>query len=227
MTPRFATHALAVIVGSLVLFAALAALAVRGGTPWPDTRILSWVPPSNEPDRLAELCNAFVVSGMVLGTAFAALVFLWLIVRKHRREALFWFASLSGAMTLDVVLKPIFERTPIADASNGYSFPSGNALGSMALFLAAAALIAEGRSRRYLLVVGAAVVAAEGAALVYISWHYPSDVLAGWLLSVAWVTLLRAVIRPRPVLDLNRLQDLWQRRPLSPSGARRSRAGSD
>jgi undecaprenyl-diphosphatase len=186
------------------------------------------VPPSNEPDRLAELCNALIVSGIVVGTAFAALVLVWLIVGKYKGAAVFWVASLGGAIMLDVSLKPIFERAPIADASNGYSFPSGNALGSMALLLATARLIADGRSRRYLLIVGGAVVAVYGGALVYISWHYPSDVVAGWLLSVAWVTFLAAVIRPRPVFDLSRLHaSVRPPGPVSRLQARRGRAGSD
>jgi undecaprenyl-diphosphatase len=229
MSSRRSTQALAVAGGSLLLFAALAVLVSGHATPWPDRRLLRLVPPSNEPDRLSQLCNAFLISGMALDTAFAVLVFLWLILRRKKRAAVFWFASLVGVMFLEVTLKPVFEREPIADAANGYSFPSGNALGSMALLLSTGRLIVQSRSRRFFLVFGSVVVAAYGAALVYLSWHYPSDVVAGWLLSVAWVTFLGAVLRPDRVFNMDRLRAAFQRHrvPSLSTGAPRSRAESD
>jgi undecaprenyl-diphosphatase len=206
MNGRLSRQTLAFTVGSLLVFAALAILAVRDGTPWVDTRILRHVPPSNEPDRLSAFCNAFIVLGMVLGVAFVVLILVGLILRKWKSAALFWFASFAGVVVLDLALKPIFERPAIADSSNGYSFPSGNGMGSMALLLATGRLMAEGRSRQLFFVAGGVVVAFYGAALVYLSWHYPSDVVAGWMLSFAWITCLAALIRPDRVFDLDRLR---------------------
>jgi membrane-associated phospholipid phosphatase len=202
MNGRLSRRALSFTAGSLLLFAALAVLAVRQGTPRVDARILRLVPPSNEPDRLSALCNAFVVLGMVLGVALVLVVLAALIVGKRKRAALFWFAGFAGIVVLDLALKPTFERPAIADSSNGYSFPSGNGMGSMALLLATGTLIAAGRPRRLFFVLGGAVVVLYGAALVYISWHYPSDVVAGWMLSFAWITCLGALIRPNPIVDL-------------------------
>jgi hypothetical protein len=53
----------------------------------------------------------------------------------------------------------------------------------MALLVAIGTLVSGGHTPRLLFVAGSAVVIASGAALVYISWHYPTDVVAGWLLS--------------------------------------------
>jgi undecaprenyl-diphosphatase len=208
---------LAVILASLAVVAALAIRVTRTTTPWLDARIIEHVPPGNDPNWLAHLCNGFILAGMGFGALVGTLVFVVLVARRQPRLALFWLSSFAGVAVLDVALKPIFERPPIGDLSNGYSFPSGNAMGSMAL-LAGGALLSPG-TRRALYLFGGAIVLVYGAALVYISWHYPTDVIAGWLLALAWVGLLDLTIRPRDDL-----------RPApGPSGREpaRSRAGSD
>jgi undecaprenyl-diphosphatase len=200
----------AVTAVSLALFVAIAIRVTGDQVPWLDTRILELVPPGNEPNSFSRVCDAFLVAGIAFMIIVVPVTALALVVRKRWRPAFFWCLTFAGLLTFDVALKQLFER-PSIHSSGEYSFPSGNALASMGLLVAAAALI-RGVPRR-LFAVGGIVVAAYGGALVYLSWHYPSDVVGGWLLAVAWVGFLALVVRPPPVLDAGALGINVRRRP--------------
>lgn len=48
----------------------------------------------------------------------------------------------------------------------------------------------------WVLVVGSAFVLAIGWTRMYLGVHFPSDILAGWLVSVAWAIGVSLLIRP-------------------------------
>ena len=112
--------------------------------------------------------------------------------------------STAGAFALTASLKWFFDRArpsvvpPLAAASGG-SFPSGHAALSAAVYLTMAALLAgeapNPSARRFMLAAGALVTLLVGATRVLIGVHYPSDVLAGWVLGSAWALLCSAVSR--------------------------------
>jgi membrane-associated phospholipid phosphatase len=93
------------------------------------------------------------------------------------------------------------------------SFPSGHALGSVAVYVTAALLLARRMRRRrtaYLLVAAAFVLAlAIGFSRSYLGVHYPLDVLSGWLAGLCCALLAcwadaRWAWRPPPVaVDLS------------------------
>jgi membrane-associated phospholipid phosphatase len=192
---------LAVTSASFALFAAITVRVTGDEVPWLDSRILEHVPPGTEPNSFSRVCNAFVIAGMAFVIVLVAATAITLTLRRRWRPALFWCLVFAGLLALDVALKPIFGRPSIHE-SGEYSFPSGNAMASMAILVGAATLM-HGLPRR-LYVLGGVLVAAYGGALVYLSWHYPSDVLGGWLLAVAWVGFLSLVIRPPTVFEPRR-----------------------
>lgn len=72
----------------------------------------------------------------------------------------------------------------------GFSFPSGHATIAMALYGTLAYLVVRGSRgliAKLAIVGGAAVIAAIGLSGVYLGAHFPSDVLAGWLLGLLGV----------------------------------------
>jgi membrane-associated phospholipid phosphatase len=136
-------------------------------------------------------------NGLVLLTLAACAV---LLVRRRVRAALLVALALVGAEVLDALLKVEFARPrpslahPLVAEAGGYSVPSGHATGSMAVYGAIAYLsLTTVRSRPTTAVITAGallVVVLIGFSRVYLGEHFPSDVIAGWCVGVAWVAIL-------------------------------------
>ena len=130
--------------------------------------------------------------------ALASALLVVLVVRRQTRYAIFWAAVIGGSLLLDPLLKAIFKRPSIEPSDGGYSFPSGTAMLSMAIIAAIVLCARRTHARMLLTALGAIVVLGFGLSIVAHSWHYPSDVLAGWCVALAWVTALWvAIVRPR------------------------------
>jgi membrane-associated phospholipid phosphatase len=123
--------------------------------------------------------------GLLLGGAVLGFV-LWR--RGLRGEALALAVALPGVMLLNVGLKHIFQRARPAWPDpvlvlDTYSFPSGHAAGSAALygFVAALALrhLKQAEQRVAAVAVCAFMVALVCFSRVYLGVHYPSDVVVG------------------------------------------------
>jgi membrane-associated phospholipid phosphatase len=137
---------------------------------------------------------------------FVATAAAYLVPRLRGREAVFLVVTLVGAQLLTWILKAIFERPrpsfddPVATAS-WFSFPSGHALGSIAVYGALAYVSARNiRSRRTRLAVLAGVgllVAVIGFSRLYLGVHYLTDVLAGYSAGMAWLLLAVGLLHAR------------------------------
>jgi undecaprenyl-diphosphatase len=103
------------------------------------------------------------------------------------------------ALAKELVSRP---RPPAGDAvtqAQGFSFPSGHAAAAMALYATLAYLGVRrcGPGPRIAIMLAAGlVVLAVGASRVYLGAHYPTDVLAGWLLGgtlalASWLAITR------------------------------------
>jgi membrane-associated phospholipid phosphatase len=78
------------------------------------------------------------------------------------------------------------------------SFPSGHAVGSMAVVATLVVLLWPTRHRWTVVVAGSVFAAAVGASRVYLGFHFPSDVLAGWSWAVAWTAAMWLLVLRRP-----------------------------
>lgn len=152
-----------------------------------DTSLSSFVQ-GHTPGVPGTLGDGALELAALLGASLVILLIGVLVARRRFQLALFVLTAIGGTLVLDQVLKSAFRRPPVAPDVHGYSFPSGSAMGSMALL--ATIVLAAGSNRRRLVLslVGGCFVLAYGASIVDLRWHYPSDVLAGWLVSLAWVS---------------------------------------
>src|SRR5690349_7532174 len=120
-----------------------------------------------------------------------------MLVRRQHHLAAYLIVTGLGALALDPAIKALVGRlrplvpTPVTTAP-GYSFPSGHALDATVFYgvMLLVFLPIIPRSLRKLsagLVAG--LVLAIGFSRVAIGVHYPSDVIGGWLLAVAWLAI--------------------------------------
>jgi membrane-associated phospholipid phosphatase len=143
---------------------------------------------------LADLGNAVPMA------LFALALVAWALARGRPRVAAAVPAILLGAEATTQVLKPLLADPRVCsclgdDRVAAASFPSGHATGVMALALCAV-LVAPARRRPVVAAGAAAVVVAVAYSLMTLAWHYPSDVLGGFLVAGTWtlggVAALRA-----------------------------------
>ncbi|MBV9789400.1 MAG: phosphatase PAP2 family protein [Chloroflexi bacterium] len=130
------------------------------------------------------------------------LVFLFFLQRRRWGDLLFWGIAVGGAALLNLAAKHSFGRVrpdlwlSIAPETT-FSFPSGHAMGSMALAAAVVVLLWPTRWRWLALILGSFFVFMVGLSRVYLGVHYPSDILAGWVASLAWVIGVSLVLYGR------------------------------
>lgn len=131
--------------------------------------------------------------------SFLAVLVIFLILKKHPKEA--WLFSLSLLMVgaLNYILKLIF-RLPRPDIAplvpvGGFTYPSGHAMNNLVLYGMLAFFsyrLTRSKKLSILLAILAAIwIGLIGFSRIYLGVHYPSDVAAGYLAGFWWlVTVL-------------------------------------
>ena len=139
----------------------------------------------------------------VIGLTVAAVAG-FLVLQGMWRTGLFVTLASGGALVVNAALKQFFQRprpdvVPHLREVMTMSFPSGHALTSAVVYLTLGALsmrIAERRvTKFYCMAVAMLITALVGASRVYLGVHYPTDVLAGWLIGLSWALLCWLVER--------------------------------
>lgn len=140
----------------------------------------------------------------IVAAALTVIALVWL--RRWHDALLVAGLLLSGSVLSSAikqwVVRPRPQLVAHLDHVSSASFPSGHTLNSTLLYLCIALLLAQflrGRSAR-LAVYGVAVALslAVGVSRVALGVHYPSDVLASWLVSAAWLWLWFAAVKRHP-----------------------------
>jgi undecaprenyl-diphosphatase len=123
------------------------------------------------------------------------------LVRAHRREdAVLLTVTMAGALALENGLKYWFHRVrPAAffgPEPTTYSFPSGHALFSLCFYGVLAIVVARAgppaAAKAALRIATGLLLLSIGATRIYLGVHYPSDVLAGYLVAIAWIAVVLA-----------------------------------
>ncbi|MFD6185043.1 phosphatase PAP2 family protein [Streptomyces goshikiensis] len=191
--------ALPVLACSMLLAALVASACVAHGAPFRVDEVLHrWVL-DHRPRWAIGLAVAVTVTGSGVPAYLLATLAGAMTVRTRR-----WRGALAGALALVSVQLPrialaswLARPRPSADewawSADGYAMPSGHTTTSAAvavLLTTGVYRAIRGPARRPLLVLPALWAAAVGVSRVYLGMHWPTDVLAGWLLTALWAGLL-------------------------------------
>lgn len=197
-------RAIAGLIVCLGLFALLAVLAGTEAGRRMDRFVFDALQPTGAGNPFLELLRDLTALGSlsVLGVATLTCVG-WMIVRGMRRTAGLVVAVIIGGVGLSFGLKWLFSR-PRPEIADGVamvftsSYPSSHAMGSIVTFVALAWVgaqsVSDRRAGAYLLWGALAASLVSGISRISLGVHWPSDVLAGWLVGVAWLLLAWLVL---------------------------------
>ncbi|MEH2465086.1 phosphatase PAP2 family protein [Nostoc sp.] len=134
----------------------------------------------------------------------AAMISLLLVIRQRWRAIEFLLTASVGSIIINQTVKRLLHRarphlwvTPAPEFD--YGFPSGHAMASMTLVAVLIILSWKSRWRWFVVIIGTLFVLIIGWTRLYLGVHYPSDVLAGWMVALGWTVGVSFLISSHPV----------------------------
>lgn len=204
---------LALLTAGAWIFGLMAEELLEGDT-HADTRFADWLH-EHATSGGTTFFEAVTVLGNFVTLLAVTVVAVVVLLRRHRRtEATLVALAFVGAQILTLGLKLGFARErpffpdPLASAPTTYSFPSGHASVSLAVYGALGYIVARQagtrRAQIAFLAGAAALVALIGFSRLYLGVHYLSDVIAGFSLGLAWIALCVVLLHLRLRLKTRR-----------------------
>ncbi len=130
-----------------------------------------------------------------LTTSIALLISVWFGFQKRIALGVWFFSSiLLGEITLKLLKHFVARPRPVTNGelalAHGFSFPSGHALASALFYGSLALLLCYSNANARLKTIGAIIllfwIFLMAYDRVFLGVHYPSDVLGGFCLGIAW-----------------------------------------
>jgi undecaprenyl-diphosphatase len=194
--------AVVAIIGTLG-FAELGGHVRGGGTQAFDEGVLRWIGAHRSPTLTAIMTETTPLGTgtVVLMVVGVAALFLWHTEHKHSARLL--LAATAGSILLNGALKLYFQRPrpqilPWDTHAVSSSFPSGHAMSATVVYGTVAYLVArlQKHALSRALTLGAAflLIALICLTRLYLGVHYPSDVLGGVVVGLAWAGFCMATL---------------------------------
>ena len=180
---------------TLILLAVFAVLTQTGHVFWLDKFNVAVV--NNRNTFSTKFFKIFTHLGSFITLAILAIVavvLLWFVAKK-KRMSVFYLACFFVAAVANFVIKRIIKRPRpehfMIIEETGFSFPSGHSMMSFILFALAIHFVYKSVKNKWLkwfiICACAVLIGAIGFSRIYLGVHYFTDVLAGWLISLAIV----------------------------------------
>ena len=119
----------------------------------------------------------------------------YLLVVGSTRQAIFLVVAVSAGTLINRLLKLVIARprpdiVPHSTYVSNESFPSGHAANSAIVYLVLGMMLAgqvkSHAGKMYVLAVCVFITIIVGLSRIYLGVHWPSDVIAGWLVGMIW-----------------------------------------
>ncbi|HEX7020757.1 MAG TPA: phosphatase PAP2 family protein [Gemmatimonadaceae bacterium] len=209
-------------------FAELARHVEAGSTKAFDVSVMQWIGRHQDPAVQAVMLEITTLgtSTVVAAIVLVAAMFLWL--SRHKHSAFLLCVATLGGIVLNNLLKLGFDRPRPQVFAWGTravssSFPSGHAMSAAIAYSTVAYLAARlqrnARSRVLTMVVAAVIVLLICLSRLYLGVHYPSDVIAGVTIGLAWAAFCMAVLEATQLYARRNAPELLlQEKPAPPRG---------
>lgn len=183
-----------------VLFGVVAGLMATGATYSFDTAFLHGLHALYAPALDVVAPVATYMAEPVMMCSIVAVIGVVFAYRRKWLAAVLLLCGVVGANAVGYIVKHIFARArpelwERLVTETGYSFPSGHATASMALALCIVVLLWNTKWRWWSVGLAGVYVLVIGFTRLYLGVHYPSDILAGWLLAGMWVVVVTVLAR--------------------------------
>ena len=196
---------------ALIIFVMVMEFVMQGGSHALDERLLLSLRDAGNPKSpigpgwVEEAMRDITALGgiTILGLTTLCGFFYLVMIRRYGHAAYMILASIIGTI-ISNWLKAGFDRprpdlVPHGSITHTASFPSGHSLISAVVYLTLAFIITEvrpkDRLRHFFISCAAVIVLLIGVSRVYLGVHWPSDVLAGWLIGFAIAVIFWAFSR--------------------------------
>nr|WP_252729225.1 phosphatase PAP2 family protein [Aliiglaciecola lipolytica] len=192
-------------------FYELAGFAVLGGTPQIDQNIILAFRDANDlsdpigPKWVEEMMRDITaLGGVAVLTSFTLFVTLFLLIENKPKIAALLVLTIVSGMLVSFSLKfgitrPRPDLVPHGSYVYTSSFPSGHAMLSALVYFTLAGMLSylpvRKRVKTYFYVIAIILTLSIGVSRVYLGVHWPTDVVAGWLMGVGWALLTLVVTR--------------------------------
>lgn len=209
----FLVVGIVLVLAGTIAFAYLAEVVREGATQPFDVAALQWIHGHQNP-TLTHVMRELTYLGtgvVVMVIVGVSALFLWHTEHKHSARLL--LASTIGGILLNNALKLVFQRERPSVFEWGAttassSFPSGHAMSATVVYGTVAYLAARLQKHHWsrVLTLTAAVLMIIGICFtrLYLGVHYPTDVLGGIIVGLAWAAFCMATMEASLVLARRR-----------------------
>jgi undecaprenyl-diphosphatase len=166
--------------------------AATGFFPTTDRAILRWF----AAHRRGWL-NGIAVDVTALGSStilalITILATVFLVTNGRRRDGVHLGLLSIGAAALTFFFKRFLARprpdvVPALVVVSDLSYPSGHTLGATSIYLVLGYIAFRDTGKRWLLAVAVGIALAIALSRMYLGVHYPTDVVGGGVIAIAWV----------------------------------------
>jgi undecaprenyl-diphosphatase len=193
----------AVAIGGTYAFAEFAGHVQSGKTQQFDDAVLRWIG-AHRPEVLEPLMLEITFLGtgsVVIVLVLVSGLFLWL--SNHKYSTILLLIATTGGILLNNLLKAGFgrPRPQVFDWGTHavtWSFPSGHAMSAAIVYGTVAYLAARLQKRRWhravTMLAALIIILLIAVSRLYLGVHYPSDVLAGIIIGLAWAGFCVAML---------------------------------